>query len=149
MYDNPRKAPTTELLSGLIADARDLVGGHAEVIRDDLAAGLAELKRTLQFLAVATVGAAIAVQLILAAAIAALVEVGIPAWLAIGGAAVVLIVVAIIFIVLTRGASRKTAAVAEAAKQEAEAIGTDTRWAMERAAAAVTDTPPITDGRQP
>lgn len=149
MRDDSQGKPTTELLSGLVTDARNLLAGHGEALRANVATDFADLKRTLELLVITSVGAGLAILLAVAAVIAALVELGVPAWLALSGAAVFLIVATFAVLARARAAGRKTSAAMAATTEGIEIAGADARWAVERAAATLTESNDVTDGQRP
>ena len=69
---------SVDLMTGIVEDARDLVGAHVEALRDDISARLAAL--TLMLIAI---GVFVVTALLLSLALAAtLVAVGTPWWVA-------------------------------------------------------------------
>lgn len=77
-----RALGTVELVTGIVDDARDLVGAHVEALRADMSARLVVVTATLTSALVA-VGVLMVTALLLSLALAAcLVEVGAPWWLA-------------------------------------------------------------------
>ena len=77
-----RALGTIDLMSGIVEDARDLVGAHVEALRDDMSARLATLGATLASMAIA-IGVFVVTAVLLSLAVAAsLVAIGIPWWIA-------------------------------------------------------------------
>ena len=73
---------TVELMSGIVEDARDLVGAHVEALRDDMSNRLATLGATLASMLIA-IGVFVVTAVLLCLAVAAsLVAIGTPWWLA-------------------------------------------------------------------
>jgi hypothetical protein len=80
--DAIRETGTIDLMSGLVEDARDLVGAHVEALRDDLSLRLVTLGATLGAMLIA-IGVFVVTALLLSLAIAAsLVAIGAPWWVA-------------------------------------------------------------------
>lgn len=73
---------TVELMSGILEDARDLVGAHVEALRDDMSDRLAKLGATFASMLIA-IGVFVVTAILLCLAVAAsLVAIGTPWWLA-------------------------------------------------------------------
>jgi len=73
---------TVELMSGIVEDARDLVGAHVEALRDDMSDRLATLGATLASMLIA-IGVFVVTAVLLCLAVAAsLVAIGTPWWVA-------------------------------------------------------------------
>ena len=73
---------TVELMSGIVEDARDLVGAHVEALRDEMSDRLAALGATLAWTLIA-IGVFVVTAILLCLAVAAsLVAIGTPWWLA-------------------------------------------------------------------
>lgn len=90
---NPQQASATELLGGVITDAKDLVVAHGERIKLEMRDELRGLKATIKLVGVAVAAVAVAASLAahaLALGLAALT--GLPAWAAYAIVAVVAII---------------------------------------------------------
>ena len=80
--DDVRVLGTVELMSGIVEDARDLVGAHVEALRDDMSDRLATLGATLASMLIA-IGVFVVTAVLLCLAVAAsLVAIGTPWWVA-------------------------------------------------------------------
>lgn len=80
--DDVHALGTVDLVSGIVEDARDLVGAHVEALRDDMSARLATLGATLGSMLIA-IGVFVVTAVLLSLAVAAsLVALGTPWWAA-------------------------------------------------------------------
>ena len=81
MTSDLERTGTIDLVSGLVEDARDLVGAHVEALRDDLSVRIATVAATLGTMLIA-IGVFVVTALLLSLAIAAsLVALGVPWWM--------------------------------------------------------------------
>lgn len=72
---------TVDLVTGIVDDARELVGAHVEALRDDFSVRLAQLAATLTSLLIA-IGVFVVTAVLLGVSLAAsLVALGLPWWL--------------------------------------------------------------------
>ena len=82
VQDDVNELGTLDLVTGIVDDARDLVGAHVEALREDMSARLTILGATLTSLLIA-IGVFVVTALLLGLAIAtSLAALGVPWWLA-------------------------------------------------------------------
>jgi hypothetical protein len=97
-----RTLGTIDLVTGIVDDARDLVGAHVEALRDDMSARLVVLTATLTAALIA-IGVFMVTALLLSLALAAcLVELGAPWWLALWAVTLAAGAVGIAFVIRAR-----------------------------------------------
>src|ERR1041385_8311026 len=101
-----RALGTIDLMSGIVEDARDLVGAHVEALRDDMSARLATLGATLASMAIA-IGVFVVTAVLLSLAVAAsLVAIGIPWWIALWIITLVAGAIGVGFVIRARAKAR-------------------------------------------
>lgn len=129
---NPDELGTTDLLGGILADGRALIGAHADRMRHEIQGDLKSFKQVL----VASVIAGLAIMvasILLAAAIAAtLYVVGLPIWAAAWVVFVVGAAGAAVFVARMRATSMEDHIV-----DELKAVRDDVAWAGENTVNAV------------
>lgn len=102
VVQDARTLDTIDLVTGIVDDARDLVGAHVEALRTDLSARLVVVTATLTSALIA-IGVFMVTALLLSLTLAAgLVEAGAPWWLALASITVVDGVIGTAFVVRAR-----------------------------------------------
>ena len=82
---NARDEPTTELIGGLMSDAKDLIAAHADRITLEIRGELVELKRAIKLVGVALAGGVLAGLLVAQAIAFGISEAtGLPLWASFG-----------------------------------------------------------------
>jgi hypothetical protein len=100
--DDVRVLGTVELMSGIVEDARDLVGAHVDALRDDISDRLATLGATLAWTLMA-IGVFVVTAILLCLAVAAsLVAIGTPWWLALWSVTLVAGAIGVGFVIRAR-----------------------------------------------
>jgi hypothetical protein len=104
-----RSSGTVDLVSGLVEDARDLVGAHVEALRDDLSVRLVTLGATLGTMLIAIAVFVVTALLLCLATAATLVAIGAPWWLALWSVTVAAAAIGIWFVFRARTKARTIA----------------------------------------
>jgi hypothetical protein len=135
--DDVHALGTLDLVSGIVEDARDLIGAHVEALRDDMSARLATLAATLASMLIA-IGVFVVTAVLLSLAVAAsLVAIGTPWWTALWIVTLVAGAIGVGFVFRTRAKARAAGqSVAEATARVRSDVA---RIAIEKPAA---DQPP-------
>jgi hypothetical protein len=106
--DDGHALGTVDLMSGIVEDARDLVGAHVEALRDDMSARLATLGATLASMVIA-IGVFVVTAVLLSLAVAAsLVAIGTPWWIALWIVTLVAGAIGVGFVMRARAKARPT-----------------------------------------
>ncbi len=134
---------TGDLVGGILADTRELVGAHAERLRDELTADLRDLGAVLRATMLAGAAGMVATTMVGIAITVTLVALGLPAWAAAWIVVILAGILAGVFIQKLRATSVKDHVI-----DELKAARDDVAWAGERTvqaiegASAVTAAPP-------
>jgi hypothetical protein len=120
---------TVDLVSGIVEDARDLVGAHLETLRDDMSGRLATLGATLSSMLIAIVIFVVTAVMLGLAIASSLVAVGAPWWLALWAVALGAAAIGIGFVFRTRAKARAAAQSVAAATAR---VRTDVVWIGEQ-----------------
>lgn len=135
MATEPHRASVEELLTGIIGDVRDLLGGHMAAVQGDVKESLSDLKSVLIIVATGVACGVVGTLLVFLAVAATLVAVGLPVWAAMWSVAAI---AAALTAVLVRRA-RTTVRTSDLTPDESiTRAAKDAKWVAGRAADTVT-----------
>ncbi len=133
--EDTRNSSVPELMTGIVGDLKDLVSGHVDSVRGEVAGGVQDLKTVVTAVAIAASTAMVAALLAFFALAATLVALGLPTWGALWIVTATAALISTVFIVRARQRGRAADVVPD---ESLARIGQDARWVADRASDTVT-----------